>query len=186
MAKKDDTSSQDVEQTQESTTEVHVETSSEQHVDGGEVVDERIDELTGDLKRVQAEFVNFRRRADEEKTEMMRYATGRIAREFLTVRDSFDAELKHRPAGVDAKWAASIDSIRAQFDKTMTTLGVERFESTGHAFDPHRHEAIAMEEGTGDHEVVTEELQPGYSLGEQVLRHAIVKVGKTDTAPAEN
>jgi molecular chaperone GrpE len=179
MTKKEDPTP--IEDLEEGNTEVHVESQSEQTIETPEgKIDERLEELTNDLKRVQAEFVNFRRRAEDEKADLMRYATGRIAREFLTVRDSFDGEQKHRPESLDQTWAGSIDSIRSQFDKAMSVLGVTRFESVGHAFDPHRHEAVVMEDGEGEHEVVTEELQPGYELGDQVLRHAIVKVGKSD------
>lgn len=158
-------------------TEIHVETESHQSI-GGTV--EIVDELTADLQRVQAEFINFRRRAEQERTEVMEFAKGRVVREFLVVRDSFDQESAHRPADMDSKWAASIDSIRSQFDNSLKNLGVERFESVGHAFDAHRHDAITMEEGDGDHEVVVEELQPGYAMGETILRHAMVKVGRSD------
>lgn len=164
----------------QSHTEVHVETSSEQHTGGSEATDERIEELTGDLKRVQAEFVNFKRRAEAERGEVMEFAKARVVREFLGVRDSFDAELAHRPEDVDSAWAATIDNIRSQFDKSIKNLGVERFESVGHAFDPHRHEAVMMEDGDGKHEVVIDELQPGYLQGETVLRHAMVRVGRSD------
>lgn len=146
---------------------------------------EEIDTLTGDLKRVQADFVNFKRRAEDEKAELLDFAKARIVREFLGVRDTFDREQANRPDGVDAKWAESIDAIRKQFDGAMNKLGVERFESVGHAFDPHRHEALAMEDGEGEHEVVTEELQPGYALGKTILRPAMVKVGHTQDAPPE-
>ena len=165
-------------------TEVNVETHSESTAAGGSVgtgdQQARIDELTADLQRVQAEFINFRRRAEQERSEIMAFATSRVIRELLVVRDSFDQELAHRPAKMDAAWAASIDSIRAQFDKSLKSLGVERFDSVGHAFDPHRHEAITMEDGDGAHEVVVDELQPGYAMGETVLRHAMVKVGHSD------
>jgi molecular chaperone GrpE len=155
-------------------TDVHVETHSETHVSSGADVQARIDELTGDLQRVQAEFVNYRRRAESEKAEVLDFAKSRIAREFLTVRDSFDYELAHRPAGADPEGAKTIDAIRAQFDQVLSTLGVERFESKGQPFDHHLHEAISMD---GGDEVVTDELQAGYKLGDTVLRHAVVKVG---------
>jgi molecular chaperone GrpE len=142
--------------------------------------DEEASELLADLQRVQAEFVNYRRRAEAEKADIMSFATSRIVREFLTVRDSFDNELAHRPVDINPEWAAAIDAIRAQFDKVMAGLRVERFESVGHEFDPHRHEAVAMEDGEGAHEVVVEELQAGYQLEGTVLRHAVVKVGKSD------
>lgn len=146
---------------------------------------EDIDTLTSDLKRVQADFMNFKRRAEEEKAEMMNFAKTRLVREFLSVRDTFDREQSNRPKDVDAKWAESIDAIRKQFDAVMTKLGVERFESKGHAFDPRRHEALAMEDGEGEYEVVAEELQPGYVLGDTVLRPAMVKVTHTADKPQE-
>ncbi|GEM_PF-1346959 len=165
-------------------TEVDIETHAESTVTAGSVDSDdqqaRIDELTADLQRVQAEFINFRRRAEQERSEIMDFAKGRVIREFLAVRDSFDQELAHRPDDMDAKWTASIDSIRSQFDNSLKNLGVERFESVGHAFDAHRHDAITMEEGDGEHEVVVEELQPGYVMGETVLRHAMVKVGRSN------
>lgn len=166
----------------ESQHEVHVETHTESHVSAGGAaadVQERIDELTSDLKRVQAEFINYRRRAEAEKAEVLDFAKARIVRDFLTVRDSFDHELAHRPKDADPNWAKSIDAIRTQFDQVLQQLGVERFESKGQPFDPHIHNAVAMDEGEGDQEVVVEELQPGYKLGETVLRHAMVKVGHT-------
>lgn len=147
---------------------------------GQSAADDQINELTNDLKRIQAEFVNYRRRAEAERAETLSFAKNRVVREFLTVRDSFDQEAAHRPAGTDPAWAASIDSIRSQFDSVLASLGVERFESKGHAFDPHLHEAVMMEDGQGAHEVVLEEMQPGYRLGDTVLRHAVVKVGHSD------
>jgi molecular chaperone GrpE len=147
---------------------------------------EKMDELTQDLQRVQADFVNYKRRAEAEKAELLDFAKSRVVREFLAVRDNFDRELANRPAAVDAEWAKSIDSIRAGFDGVLKNLGVERFDSVGESFDPHLHEAIAMDEGDGSHEVVTDELQAGYRLGDQVLRHAMVKVGKTELSKNED
>lgn len=137
-------------------------------------------ELTADLQRLQAEFLNYKRRAEAEKAAVQNFAKIRVVRDFLEVRDNFDRELAGRPKGIDTKWAASIDSIRAQFDTTLSGLGVQRFESKGQPFDPHLHDAVVMEDGDGDQEVVTEELQPGYKLGDQILRHATVKVGRTN------
>jgi molecular chaperone GrpE len=169
MAKKDDTKREH--------TEIHVEAHAESHVSGG---DARVEELTRDLQRVQAEFINYKRRAEAEKAGVIDFAKAKVAREFLTVRDAFDQEAAHRPAGVDAKWAASIDAVRAQFDAVLKNLGVERFDSLGQPFDPHRHNAVMMEDGEGEHEVVIDELQPGYQMGDMVLRPAMVKVGRRD------
>lgn len=172
---------------QESHNEVHVETHTESHVSSGAGdVQDRIDELTSDLKRVQAEFINYRRRAEAEKAEVVDYAKTRVVRDFLAVRDSFDHELAHRPQEADPAWAKSIDAIRTQFDQVLAGLGVSRFESKGQPFDPHLHNAVAMEDGDGDQEVVLEDLQPGYKLGDAVLRHAMVKVGRTQSRPKDS
>jgi molecular chaperone GrpE len=174
MAKKDQSKS---DHQHESHNEVHVETHTESQVSAGSD-DDRVAELTADLQRVQAEFVNYRRRAESEKAEVLDFAKARIARDFLTVRDSFDAEAAHRPKHADPAWAKSIDAIRTQFDQVLSQLGVARFESVGQQFDPHLHSAVAMDDGEGDEEVVVEELQPGYKLGDTVIRPAMVKVGR--------
>jgi len=163
----------------DSHTEVHVESHSEQSATSP--TSEQVVELTADLQRLQAEFANYNRRAEAERAEVIDFAKARVVREFLTVRDSFDAEAAHRPAGVDSQWAASIDAIRGQFDQVLASLGVERFASVGQPFDPHLHEAVASD-GAGD--TVTEELAPGYKQGTTILRHAMVKVGSPTVPPA--
>lgn len=172
--------SKDQSNVNETQTEVHVETHSEQTVTGGQVGADQVAELTADLQRLQAEFMNYKRRAEADKADITNFAKARVVREFLAVRDSFDQEAAHRPAAVDATWAASIDAVRSQFDKVLASLGVERFASVGETFDPHMHEAIAQD-GEGD--TVTEELQAGYKLGDTVLRHAMVKVGGAPQPP---
>ena len=141
---------------------------------------DQVADLTADLQRLQADFANYKRRAETEKAELLDFAKSRVVRDFLTVRDNFDREFAGRPEGIDPAWAASIDSIRISFDTVLKNLGVERFDSVGQPFDPHMHDAIVMEDGEGEHEVVSEEMQGGYKLGDSILRHAIVKVGRTN------
>ena len=185
MAKKDHSQATDQSNNSDQTkqTEIHVETHSEQNVSSGGVTapiaDERVAELTADLQRIQADFINFRRRAEAEKSEVRNFAKAHIAREFLTVRDSFDAESAHRPKDAEQGWANSIDAIRTQFDQVLSSLGVTRYQSLGQPFDPHRHEAVAHE---SDGDTVVEELQPGYELGGTILRPAMVKVGSAPKA----
>ena len=138
---------------------------------------DQVAELTADLQRLQAEFMNYKRRAETEKAQSLNYAKVAVVRQFLTVRDTFDAEAAHRPANIDAAWAASIDAIRTQFDAVLKNLGVERLDCVGQPFDPHQHEAVARE-GEGD--TVIAELAAGYKLGDAILRPAMVKVGTLD------
>lgn len=146
-------------------------------------VPDQVAELTADLQRLQAEFINYKRRAETEKADSLNYAKVAVVRQFLSVRDTFDAEAVHRPATVDAAWAASIDAIRAQFDAVLKNLGVERLSVVGQPFNPHFHEAVARE---GEGEIVIAELAAGYQLGGTVLRPAMVKVGEHPTQDIES
>lgn len=188
MAKKDD-QTREVENKPE-------ETRSSEGVTPDSKPKNSIDELTADLQRLQADFANFKRRTETEKSELLDFAKTRVVREFLAVRDNFDRELANRPAELkDSPWAASIDSIRASFDAVLKSLGVVRFESVGEPFNPHLHEAISSD---GDGDIVSQEMQPGYKLGDTILRPAIVTVGgasnpdpanverKAETAPGRD
>lgn len=176
MAKKDDHKTEI-----HNETEVNIENEVTQTVSSAS--SEKLIELTADIQRLQADFQNYKRRAEVEKAELLDYAKSRVVRDFLAVRDNFDRELAGRPENIDANWAASIDSIRTSFDSVLKNLGVERFESAGQIFDAHMHDAIVMEDGEGEYEIVTEEMQGGYKLGDTILRHAIVKVGRTNIPP---
>jgi molecular chaperone GrpE len=73
-----------------------------------------------------------------------------------------------------------IQGLVKQFEDTLKQMGVERIKTVGQVFDPHLHEAVSMEDGKGTLEVITEELQSGYIMGGDVLRHAMVKVRMED------
>jgi len=66
--------------------------------------------------------------------------------------------------------------VAKQFEQCLAQLGVERIKTVGEVFDPKLHEAVHMEDGAGQVEVVCEELQPGYKIGDEIIRHAMVKV----------
>ena len=85
--------------------------------------------------------------------------------------------MKHIPENLkDNDYIMGIKSILNQFEKVIKDLGVEKIQTVGQPFNPSVHEAVVMEEGEGEHEIVVEELQSGYKIGDQVIRHAIVKV----------
>ena len=100
-----------------------------------------------------------------------------VVRELLPVIDNFERALKHVPADlVDNDYIKGIQGVVKQFEKTLADMGVERIKTVGEPFDPTYHEAVSMEEGEGSHEVVSEELQAGYKVGDDVIRHAMVRV----------
>jgi len=75
-------------------------------------------------------------------------------------------------------YVKGVQGVIKQFETCFKQLGVERIKTIGEHFDPHLHEAVHVDDGDGEHEVITEELQPGYKIGDEVIRHAIVKVKK--------
>lgn len=139
----------------------------------------RVDELTADLQRLQAEFINYKRREGEAKGEVMDMAKRHVIMDVLPLLDNIDRALAHRPEELkDNAWAGGVQQVAKQASDTLARLGVTRVESLGQPFDHNLHEAIGVEEGEGEQEVVIEELQPGYKMGERVIRHAMVKVGR--------
>ena len=138
-----------------------------------------VDELTADAQRLQAEFANYKRREGEAKAELLEMAKREVVTLLLPVLDNIERALAHRPAELaDNAWAAGVEQVGKQAGEALQKLGVERIKAVGEPFDHNLHEAISMEDGDGDQEVVSEELQPGYKMGDTVIRHAMVKVGR--------
>ncbi len=104
-----------------------------------------------------------------------------VIEELLPVIDNFERALKHIPEDLaNNDFVKGVQGIVKQFEKTLADMGVERIKTVGEVFDPQLHEAVSMEEGDGQTEVVCEELQSGYRFGDQVIRHAMVKVKMED------
>lgn len=138
-------------------------------------VSQPLDELQADLQRVQADFMNYRRRAEAERSEIMALAKQEVVMDVLPLLDNLGRALGHLPEGLQTDaWAQGVQQVAQQADEVLKSLGVEKIKSVGQEFDPHLHEAVAHD---GDGHIVTEELQPGYRIGDRVIRPAIVKVG---------
>ena len=142
----------------------------------------KVAELTEALQRERADAENLRRRSQEEKSSLGDFYKVMILREFLPALDNLERAIKHAPkdlAGHD--YVKGVQSVIKQFDQSLAQLGVERINSkAGTIFDPRLHEAVHMEDGEGHVEVVCEELQPGYKIGDDVIRHAMVNVKMED------
>lgn len=141
----------------------------------------RVSELTEALQRERADAENLRRRTDEEKARLGELYKAMVVQELLPALDNLERALKHIPDHKSdisrvAPWKKGIEGVLKQFEQSFAQLGVERIKTVGEQFDPKLHEAVHMEEGDGTVEVVCEELQPGYTLGDEVIRHAMVKV----------
>lgn len=138
---------------------------------------EKVDTLTEALQRERADSSNIRRRHDEQIAGLRNVVKAGVVKDLLPVVDNFERALKHVPAELEANdYVKGVQGVVKQFEKTLEQLGVQRIATVGELFDPTLHEAISMEEGDGTTEVVSEELQSGYILGEEVIRHAMVRV----------
>jgi len=140
---------------------------------------QQIAELTEALQRERADAVNIRRRHEEQIASLKGLVKSRVIEDLLPVIDNFERSLKHVPKDLEGnEYIKGVQGVVRQFEQTLTEMGVARVKTVGEAFDPALHEAVGMEDGDGDHEIVCEELAPGYVLGDQVIRHAMVKVKK--------
>lgn len=140
---------------------------------------QQVTELTQALQRERADSLNLRRRVEEERAGMGDYYKAAIVRELLPAVDNMERALIHAPKDLKGHdYVKGVQGVIKQFEAGFKQLGVERIKTIGEHFDPHLHEAVHVDDGDGEHEVITEELQPGYKIGDEVIRHAIVKVKK--------
>jgi molecular chaperone GrpE len=135
-------------------------------------------ELVDTLRRVQADFENYRKRVLREQTSLVERATERLVEDLLPVLDSFDGALGSL-AGSDSPEAEKVRDgvvgIRTQFVSVLEKAGLERIDADGAPFDPNEHEAVLQDQGTGEPHVA-ETMRTGYRLKGRVLRPAMVRV----------
>lgn len=142
-----------------------------------EQLKQQLAEMTDALQRERADAMNVRRRADEDRVKLATFYKSSVVRELLPVIDSFERALKHTPKDlVDNDYVKGIQSVVSLFEQTLQKLGVTRIKTVGEHFDPGLHQAVSHEDTGGKHEIVSEELQSGWRLGNEILRHAMVKV----------
>jgi molecular chaperone GrpE len=137
----------------------------------------QIQELTEALQRERADAVNIRRRHDEQISSLKNLIKANVVRELLPAIDNLERALVHVPGELkDNDYVKGVQGVVKQFGKTLADIGVERIKTVGEVFDPKYHEAVSMQEGDGTVEIVSEELQAGYRLGDEIIRHAMVRV----------
>ena len=135
-------------------------------------------ELLDTLRRVQADFENYRKRVLREQTALVERATERLVEDLLPVLDSFDGALGSlaAPDSPEAeKVRDGVIGIRTQLVSVLERSGLERIDAIGAAFDPNEHEAVLQDEGDGEPHV-GEVMRTGYRLKGRVLRPAMVRV----------
>jgi molecular chaperone GrpE len=132
-------------------------------------------ELQDRVLRLQAEFDNFRKRSEKDRSEFVQYAGMELIRELLPVLDNFELALKVEPTGKD--YAKGVEMIYQRMADTLRKAGLEPIEAEGKTFDPHIHQAVEKVQ-TGDvpDETILGEFQRGYKYKGKLLRASMVKV----------
>jgi molecular chaperone GrpE len=140
--------------------------------DAADEVDKRVAELTTDLQRLQAEYVNYKRRVDRDRELVSQNATYKVLTPIVEVLDTIDRAREH--GEVDGGFKAVAD----QLEKIVTNLGLKKFGEPGDVFDPNRHEALSHMGTDPEVEETSVKLvaKAGYMIGDRVVRAAQVLV----------
>ena len=134
----------------------------------------RIEELTNDIKRLQAEFENYKKRIAKEKSELINCAEEELVKKLLPVLDSFGQALKNSQS---RDFIKGVELIYAQLFSALKEEGLEPIERVGKKFDPYTDEVL-MHENSEKDDIILEEFQKGYMLNGKLVRTAKVKIGK--------
>ena len=140
--------------------------------------DEQIEELNDKLKRQMAEFDNFRKRTEKEKTQMYDMGANSIIEKILPVIDNFERGLAAVPEEQrEDAFVVGMDKVYRQMLTELDASGVKPIEAVGQEFDPNFHNAVMQVESEEyDSGVVAQELQKGYMYKDSVVRHSMVAV----------
>ena len=139
--------------------------------------DEKIEQLEDRVKRQMAEFENFRKRTDKEKSQMFDMGAKSVIEKILPVIDNFERGLENIPEGSDTAFVDGMQMIYKQFTAELEKIGVKPIEAVGQPFDPNFHNAV-MQVESEEYEsgTVAQELQKGYMYHDTLVRPSMVGV----------
>ena len=128
----------------------------------------KITELTNDLQRTRADFENYRKQMDMQKAQAAEFAKYETVKKVLPLLDDIDRAISATP---------DLAPIAKNLEKTLTSLGLAKIDSAPDTeFNPDLHDAVMMEESSGEREVIAETMRAGYTYNGSVIRPAMVKV----------
>jgi len=141
---------------------------------------EKAEEYLKNWQRSQADYLNLKRRVEEEKKEMISSANIDLILQILPVLDNFRRAFQHIPSKFkDDDWVMGIKHLERQLENVLKNEGLERINTEGTVFNPHLHEAILLEKKPGVKKgTILEELEAGYKIRDRVIKAAKVKVAK--------
>jgi molecular chaperone GrpE len=135
-------------------------------------------------KRAQADFINYKRRAEQEKQEMSQYANAQLILSLLPILDDFERAFENTMLKeAKPEWVAGVKLIENKFRSVLATQGLTPIDAVGKSFDPTLHEAVMHAQG--EEGIVVQEMRRGYKLNDKVLRPSQVVVGNGEINPDE-
>ncbi|HEX4833162.1 MAG TPA: nucleotide exchange factor GrpE [Trebonia sp.] len=138
-------------------------------------------ERTADLQRLQAEYANYRKRVDRDRATVREYAISSVLTELLPALDAIGIARDH------GELSGGFKSVADQIQSAVTKLGLATYGQKGDAFDPKVHEALTSSYSPDvTEDTCVEIFQPGYKVGERILRPARVAVAAPETAPGDD
>ena len=141
------------------------------------------EELTETLQRIQADFENYRKQIDKQNLEINKRIKADLITRLLPILDSFELALKNTKN--KEEFTKGIKLIYSQLFQTLEDMGL-RIIQTDNKFDPYKHEVLMTQESNKENNTILEELQKGYMLDDNVIRHSKVKIAKKTKGDKSN
>ena len=134
-----------------------------------------LDDTTDRLKRIMAEFENYKKRSSKERENLYGSIIADIVEKMLPVLDNLEKAVEAKTK--DGNYKAGVELVLKQYQDVLTSFGVKKIETVGQTFDPEIHEAVSsvQDDKCGEKEIV-QEFRTGYMVGNKVIRHAMVVV----------
>ena len=134
-----------------------------------------LEETTDRLKRIMAEFENFKKRSNKEREVLYNSILGDIISSFLPVIDNLEKAVEATTQ--DENYKQGVELVLKQFNDVLVKLGVEEIKTIGETFDPEVHDAVSsIQDDTKKEKEIVQEYRKGYKIGTKVIRHAMVVV----------
>ena len=142
-------------------------------------LERRVEELTEALQRERADFANYRRRNEADRSDYARFAKSELITKLLEVLDNFDRALDTVPAQLRTEpWVEGIWLVERKLRDILASEGLEEVDSVGQPFDPRIHEAIGHVDSSAPEGTVVDEVRKAYKLHDKIIRPALVTVAK--------
>lgn len=139
-----------------------------------ETLKSQLAEMTELGKRAMADMQNLKRRQQEERSQTIIRANASLIQALIPTVEILHKALEHKPQEAQ-EWVQGIEMSIKQIDQALLDAGLEKIETKDQKFDPNIHEALLQ--GPGEKDIILEELEAGYKLGDFIIRHSKVKVG---------